>query len=141
MNPTKRKIFKALSTERWSDSSIFFLRLFVGVMMLVHGIQKINNYEMLHTTFPDPIGWGSQTSLLLITAIETIGSICLIVGFLVRPAALALAIGMFVATFLSAPGESFAQHELSFVYMGIYIALIISGGMRYSLDRMVFRVR
>jgi len=48
---------------------------------------------------------------------------------------------MFVASFLAVPGEPFAAHELSFVYMGIYVMLVISGGMRYSLDRVFFRVQ
>ena len=102
---------------------------------------KINNYEMLFTTFPDPLGIGSEASLVLIIGAETICSLLLIVGLFVRPAALILAVGMFVASFLAVPGEPFAAHELSFVYMGIYVMLVISGGMRYSLDRVFFRVQ
>ena len=127
---TRKRIYKFLSTERWNDSAIFFMRIFAGVLMLIHGIGKINNYEMLFTTFPDPLGIGSEASLVL-----------LIVGLFVRPAALILAVGMFVASFLAVPGEPFAAHELSFVYMGIYVMLVISGGMRYSLDRVFFRVQ
>ena len=43
----KRKIYRFLSTERWSDSAVFFMRIFVGVLMLIHGIGKINNYEKI----------------------------------------------------------------------------------------------
>lgn len=136
----KNRIYKFLSTERWNDSAIFFLRILVGILMLSHGIQKINDYEMLFTTFPNILGMGSNTSLLLITGVEVIGSLLLIVGLLVRPAALAIGIGMLVATFISSPGEPFAAHELSFVYMGMCIVLLISGGMRYSLDRVFFKV-
>ena len=133
---TRKRIYKFLSTERWNDSAIFFMRIFAGVLMLIHGIGKINNYEMLFTTFPDPLGIGSEAS-----GAETICSLLLIVGLFVRPAALILAVGMFVASFLAVPGEPFAAHELSFVYMGIYVMLVISGGMRYSLDRVFFRVQ
>ena len=138
---TRKRIYKFLSTERWNDSAIFFMRIFAGVLMLIHGIGKINNYEMLFTTFPDPRGIGSEASLVLIIGAETICSLLLIVGLFVRPAALILAVGMFVASFLAVPGEPFAAHELSFVYMGIYVMLVISGGMRYSLDRVFFRVQ
>ena len=55
----RRQLYKMLSTERWKDSSVFFLRIFVGVMMLIHGIAKINGYEMLFTSFPDPLGIGT----------------------------------------------------------------------------------
>ena len=138
---TRKRIYKFLSTERWNDSAIFFMRIFAGVLMLIHGIGKINNYEMLFTTFPDPLGIGSEASLVLIIGAEAICSLLLIVGLFVRPAALILAVGMFVASFLAVPGEPFAAHELSFVYMGIYVMLVISGGMRYSLDRVFFRVQ
>ena len=150
---TRKRIYKFLSTERWNDSAIFFMRIFAGVLMLIHGIGKINNYEMLFTTFPDPLGIGSEASLVLIIGAETICSLLLIVGLFVRPAALILADDVIrtarcrqpgdqcVHPFLAVPGEPFAAHELSFVYMGIYVMLVISGGMRYSLDRVFFRVQ
>ncbi len=136
----KKRFYKFLSTERWSDSSVFFMRIFIGVMMLVHGIGKINNYEMLFANFPDPLGIGSSASLILIIAIETVCPLLLIIGLFVRPAALILGLGMFIATFMAIPGEPFAAHELSFAYMGICVMLLISGGMRYSLDRVFFRI-
>lgn len=141
MTNFKQKLFGFLSTDRWYDSMIFFLRLFAGIMMLTHGIAKINNYEMLYTTFPDPIGWGSKLSLISITLIETLGATCLIVGLFVRPAALVLAIGMVFATFMSSPDASIAQNELAFIYMGIFIALFIGGGAKYSLDSALFRIK
>lgn len=141
MNTTKRRVFKFLSTERWNDSAIFFLRLFAGILMLTHGIAKIQNYNMLFDSFPDPIGLGSKASLIMIILTEVVGSVFIIVGFLVRPAALALAFGMFTASFLTIPGSSFSDHELSFLYMGIFIMLFISGGAKYSLDRFLFKVR
>lgn len=137
----KKKVFRFLSTERWNDSAIFFIRLFAGIMMLTHGIAKIQNYNMLYESFPDPVGLGSKASLILITLTEVAGSLCLIAGFLVRPAALVLAFGMFAASFLSFPGSSFSEHELAFLFMGIFIMLFISGGAKYSLDRMLFRVK
>jgi uncharacterized membrane protein YphA (DoxX/SURF4 family) len=45
---------------------------------------------------------------------------------------------MFVATFIAFPDKSFAAGELSFVYMGIYIMLLISGGGRYAIDAFMF---
>lgn len=137
----KNRIYKFLSTERWGDSAIFFMRIFVGILMLIHGIEKINNYEMLFPSFPDPLGIGSSASLVLIIGVETVGSVLLIMGLLVRPAALVLALGMLFATFFAYPSEPFSAHELSFVYMGIYVMLLISGGMRYSLDRVFFKVK
>lgn len=141
MKKTTRKLFTFLNTGRWTDSALFFLRLFVGVMMFTHGLAKIQNFNALADSFPDPIGWGSRASFTLIMLAETLGSLCIVSGFLLKPAALVLAFGMFTASFLAYPGSSFAAHELSFIYMGIYITLAISGGGKYSLDKLVFRTK
>ena len=69
---TRKRIYKFLSTERWNDSAIFFMRIFAGVLMLIHGIGKINNYEMLFTTFPDQLGIEREASLVMIIGAETI---------------------------------------------------------------------
>lgn len=141
MNSNMKKMFRFLSSGRWNDSALFFLRLFVGVMMFTHGLAKIQNFNELAGSFPDPIGWGSTTSFVLIMLAETIGSLCIVAGFLLKPAALVLAFGMFTASFLAFPGASLSAHELPFIYMGIYIFLFICGGGKYALDRLVFRVK
>lgn len=131
-------LLSGLSTRRWNDSAILFLRLFIGAMMLTHGIGKIQGYDYLVNSFPDPFGIGHAASFTLITIAEVGFSMALMVGLFTRLAALGLAFGMFVATFIAFPDKSFADGELSFVYMGIYIFMVISGGGGYSLDKLFF---
>ena len=131
-------LLSGLSTRRWNDSAILFIRIFIGAMMLTHGIGKIQQYDYLVNSFPDPLGIGSATSFTLITIAEVGFSMAIIIGLFTRLSALGLAFGMFVATFIAFPDKSFTDGELSFVYMGIYISLIISGGGGYSLDRLFF---
>lgn len=139
MNTVTKKIFDFMGTSRWIDTALFFLRIFAGVMMFTfHGLVKFQNFNELAYDFPDPVGWGNVTSFVMIMLAETLGSILLIAGFLVRPAALVLAVGMFTASFLAFPGTPFSVHELSFVYLGIYVTLLISGGGKYAVDRLVF---
>ncbi len=133
-----RYFLTGLSTRRWNDTAILFLRLFIGAMMLTHGIGKIQQYDYLVGSFPDPLGIGSATSFALITIAEVGFSVAIMIGIFTRLSAIGLAFGMFVATFVAFPDKSFADGELSFVYMGIYIFLIISGGGEYSLDRLFF---
>lgn len=136
-----RKILKLLSclaTDRWFDSAVLFMRIFIGAMMLTHGIGKLQNYNAIVNSFPDPLGMGSAVSFTLITLAEVGCSVMIIMGLLTRLSTLPLIFGMFAATFLAFPDKSFAQGELSFVYMGIYIMLFISGGGRYALDALFF---
>ena len=136
-----RKIFNLLSllsSDRWFDSAILFMRIFIGAMMLTHGIGKLQNYNAIVNSFPDPLGISSAASFTLITLAEVGCSVLIIMGLLTRLATLPLIFGMFVATFLTFPEKSFAEGELSFVYMGIYIMLLISGGGKYALDALFF---
>lgn len=136
-----RKIFNLLSqlsTDRWFDSAILFMRIFVGAMMLTHGIGKLQNYNAIVNSFPDPLGISSAASFTLITLAEVGCSVLIIMGLFTRLATLPLIFGMYVATFLAFPDKSFAEGELSFVYMGIYIMLLISGGGKYALDALFF---
>lgn len=136
-----RKIFNLLSqlsTDRWFDSATLFMRIFVGAMMLTHGIGKLQNYNAIVNSFPDPLGISSAASFTLITLVEVGCSVLIVMGLFTRLATLPLIFGMYVATFLAFPDKSFAEGELSFVYMGIYIMLLISGGGKYALDALFF---
>jgi putative oxidoreductase len=114
------------------------MRIFIGAMMLTHGIGKLQNYNAIVNSFPDPLGIGSAVSFAIITFVEVGCSVLIIMGLFTRLATLPLIFGMFVATFIAFPDKSFAAGELSFVYMGIYIMLLISGGGRYAIDAFMF---
>ena len=136
-----RKILNVLSwlsSDRWFDSAILFMRIFIGAMMLTHGIGKLQNYNAIVNSVPDPLGIGSAVSFAIITFVEVGCSVLIIMGLFTRLATLPLIFGMFVATFIAFPDKSFAAGELSFVYMGIYIMLLISGGGRYAIDAFMF---
>lgn len=136
-----RKILNVLSwlsSDRWFDLAILFMRIFIGAMMLTHGIGKLQNYNAIVNSFPDPLGIGGPVSFAIITFVEVGCSVLIIMGLFTRLATLPLIFGMFVATFIAFPEKSFAAGELSFVYMGIYIMLLISGGGRYAIDAFMF---
>ncbi|MCC8035567.1 MAG: DoxX family protein [Rikenellaceae bacterium] len=129
----------ALFASRGKSAGLLILRLFAGGILLPHGIQKIENYNALSHSFPDPIGLGSTLSFILILLTETVGSVFVILGLLTRPAALAVSLGMFVAAFLSSPdGFSSQSSQLPLLLMGVYLSLIFSGAGRYSLDGAIF---
>ena len=133
MNNRLTTLLSSLSSDRWFDSAILFMRIFIGAMMLTHGIGKIQNYNAIVNSFPDPLGIGSADSFTLITLTEVGCSVLIIMGLFTRLATLPLIFGMYIATFIAFPEKTFAEGELSFVYMGVYIMLLVSGGGRYAL--------
>ena len=60
------------------------LRVFFGLMLAMHGIDKLANYTELVYSFPDPFGFGSELSLLLAIFGEIGCSVAFIIGILYR---------------------------------------------------------
>lgn len=44
---------------------ILALRILFGILLMSHGVQKWANYDVMSGSFPDPLGIGSQLSLVL----------------------------------------------------------------------------
>jgi putative oxidoreductase len=87
--------------------------------------------------FPDIIGIGSMTALILVIFAEVVCAAMIMVGWYTRFAALSLAITMAVAFFLAhgaslAPGAH--SGELAFIYLAASVALLFAGAGRFSLD-------
>lgn len=115
---------------------ILALRFFIGVMIMLHGLQKLMNFEVLSFTFPSFFGFGSYTSLMLVIFAELCCSLFLIFGLLVRIAVIFPMITMAVA-FFDVHNAEFPSGELSFLYLVILVILYFTGPGRYSLDYLI----
>lgn len=115
---------------------ILAMRVFLGLMILRHGLEKIYNFEALSFTFPDILGFGSYTSLMLVIFIEFCCSLFLIFGLLVRITVIPLMISMSVA-FFDIHNAQLPSGELSLIYLVFVIVLYCTGPGRYSLDYLI----
>lgn len=124
----------------WSNSEIglLILRVAFGLGMMVHGIQKVNNFETLSQVFPDPLGVGPAMSLSLAIFAELFCSILLVVGLFTPLALVPLGITMLVAIFVAHGGDPWSKKELAFTYLSVYAALLASGPGKLSLDYRLF---
>lgn len=143
-------IRKLFSTDRNFSGTI--LRVLLGVVIFPHGAQKLlglfggaglsASLKWFESTFHLPF-------LLALAAIlaESLGAVALIMGFLTRIAALAIAVNMAVAVYLvhvkigffmnwmgNQKGEGFEYHILA---VAIALALVIRGGGLWSVDRAI----
>jgi putative oxidoreductase len=117
------------------DLALLLMRLgFGGTMLLSHGLPKLFNYAEKSGTFADPIGLGPQVSLGLAIFAEAFCSLGIITGFFTRLAAIPLAFTMFVAAVVVHSDDPWAKKELAVVYFIAFLALIIAGPGRISLD-------
>ncbi|MDH6305023.1 putative oxidoreductase [Parabacteroides sp. PF5-5] len=122
-----------------TNVSLFLLaiRLLFGVLLLTHGIQKFNNFEALSGGFPDPLGVGSEVSLVLAILGEVACSLGFIFGALYRLALIPMIFTMCVAFFVIHQNDPFGQKELAFIYLVVFVLMYIIGPGKYALDRFV----
>ena len=120
-----------------ADKATLFLRLFIGVVLFTQAITKSQQYPFLESEYPAIGGLSAAEVVSAIGVLELVAGGLLTIGLLTRLTAGVMAVVMFGAAFLFFPHQSLDQAELKVVYAGIYIALIISGGGRYSLDTII----
>lgn len=134
MKNTQRSFGRLLLGSQDTDIGLLLLRVITGVMIFSHGLAKIENFAELSAGFPDPLGLGAKTSLVLIILAEAGCAWLLITGLLTRLATLPLIFGMGVAAFIVHAPFTFAGSELPLTYLLIFVVLLLTGGGKYSLD-------
>lgn len=115
---------------------ILFLRLFFGLMFLLHGLDKLMNFDTLSLTYPAVMGFGSYMTLMITIFCEFCCSFFLIFGLLVRIAVLPMIISMAVA-FFDVHDALLPEGELALIYLCLFLALYVTGPGRYSLDYLI----
>lgn len=126
--------FNAAQANFW----LLIIRISVCGFMLTHGIPKF--MKLLGggpIKFGDPIGIGTTPSFLLIIFAEVLCSIFILMGFATRIAAFILFISMAVAAFIAHSDDPFATTEKALLYLLIYLALMVFGAGRFSVDQLI----
>ncbi|WP_071133658.1 DoxX family protein [Millionella massiliensis] len=125
-----------LLSDRYANLALLLLRLFVGGMMLTHGVAKIQNFEALRAAFPDPIGWGAGISLVMIILVEVGCSLLVLAGLMTRFATLPLIFSMIMAISVH-PDMSLASIELPMLYAGLFLVILVAGPGKCSVDYLI----
>jgi putative oxidoreductase len=141
-----------------NDAAIFILRILLGIVFFPHGMEKLlgwfGGYGFAGSMgfFTGQMGIPAIFAFLAIMA-EGLGSLGLLTGLLTRVAAFGITVNMIVAVYMvhwhngffmnwsgamtsagKPAGEGFEYHLLA---IAIGIALMIKGGGRWSLDRVI----
>ena len=123
-----------------SSIGLLVLRLSVGGgLIAAHGWDKLIHFNERRASFPDPLGIGTDFSLVGTIAAEVLCSLLLVIGLMTRVAALPVAFTMAVAAFVVNAGKPWADKELAVLYMLCSLALVFTGAGRYSVDSRIER--
>ncbi|MCE3281532.1 MAG: DoxX family protein [Chitinophagaceae bacterium] len=132
---------KKLLSIRYSagafNFSMLVLRLAFGILMIAqHGMPKLMDFEKKAADFYDPIGIGSQASLIIVLFAEIFCSFFIVLGLFTRLAVIPLIILVTVA-FFGRHGGAIAHGEMALLYLAAYIVLLFCGPGRASVDGMI----
>ncbi len=117
---------------------ILFVRIFFGALFLMHGLDKMMNFNQLSVTYPSVFGLGSYATLMLAIFCEFACSIFLITGTLTRIILIPMVVSMAVAFFDIHDGMM-PDGELSLIYLIVFFVLFVTGPGRYSVDYLIDR--
>jgi putative oxidoreductase len=143
-----RRFFQgvAWARERYADATYALMRIAIALFILPSGYNKvfeggvyrIAKGNVLKAGFEPPEFWAWWVG-----GLEFFGVILLALGLFTRPVALMLAFEMAVIAFRVHYGAGFFWtahgYEYALLMMGIFVAFMIGGGGRYSLDRRLGR--
>jgi len=121
------------------DYFYFVFRVFVGLLFLQHGLQKLfgmfgglegNSAELL--------------SLMgLAGSIELLGGLAIALGLFVRLAAFVSALEMLIAYFMIHVPQGLIpfvnQGELALLYVAAFLVIMAFGARRFSLEKAIFK--
>ena len=122
-----------MNTSNSYNLGLLVLRVGFSVMLLVHGIQKIETLFSSEINFVDPIGIGSTLSLLLVLFAEIVCTVLIIIGVKTRIATLPIIILMLVAVAIVHKGDPIMARELAILYLIAFSAIGLIGGGRIAL--------
>ena len=119
--------------HRNKDLGILVLRLAIGIVFLMHGIEKLADIHGT-TAFFAHLGLGAF-SAWTIAIIETISGIGLILGFWTQIAALLIATEMLVIILWLNWAGSFEHYNLEFIILAATIAIACTGSGKYAISK------
>jgi len=132
--------------------SLFLLRIVLGIIFFAHGAQKVLGWYGGHG-LKGTVGFMASMGLpvpiaYLVCFFEFLGGIGLIVGFLTRLAALAIAVVMvgaiatvhwkngFFMNWELAPGKGHGI-EANLAFLSMALAILLDGAGLFSIDRLI----
>ena len=99
--------FRPSSKTAYADLGIFILRVFVSLLLIPHGYDKLLSFLDGAADFPDPLQVGARFSHFLAVVGEVVAPILLILGLLTRLASVVEIVHFLVVAFIALMGFDF----------------------------------
>ncbi|WP_127132098.1 DoxX family protein [Pseudoflavitalea rhizosphaerae] len=130
---------KLMSTSYTTGSfnlATLLMRLSFGALMINHGLQKFKAFDAIKPKFMSLFGLGQGFTLGLVIFAEVICAGLVLIGLFTRFATIPVIIVMSVALFMAHKGLIFGEGEMAALFLTGYLALLIVGPGKISVDGM-----
>lgn len=122
------------------DLATLTLRVFMGIIMIPHGVHKVERLDSLNDKWRKKYGMPTG-SVLLAAVLQIVGGLALVFGVYSRYAAIILALVMVVATFTSIAKEhepflstpAGKGWDFNLFLLGALVVLVVLGDGNWSL--------
>lgn len=122
-----------------TDYGLLIIRIGIGAMFMLHGYPKMLGGTTMWSQIGASMGnigihfaptfWGFMASFA-----EFVGGLCLVIGFLFRPALAMLIFTMFIATLMHYKnGDGFGGYSHALESGAVFLGLFIAGPGKYAL--------
>ena len=132
-----KKLISVSYTSSAFNLALLILRVGASVLMINHGYDKLVHFQQYAANFMSFLGLGGTFSLALVVFAEFFCSIFIILGLFTRLAAIPLIINMVMAVWKGHNMDIFGDGEHGSLFFLIYVAILLVGPGRISVDGMI----
>lgn len=131
----KTFLFPRTIKEANTSFALLLMRLAIGGMFMTHGWAKLTNFDATAASF-EQMGMGGTVGAALAVFAEFFCGLGIVTGTLFRLALIPPIITMCMAFFAVHAGNPM-EGELALIYLIVFVAMMIIGPGKYSVDRFV----
>jgi putative oxidoreductase len=129
----KRLLSTSYTTFSFNLATLL-LRFSLGILMIVHGYDKLVHFSAYRRDFFNFLHLGQTVSLSLSIFAEFFCALFLMIGLFTRLTVVPLIINMIVAVFFVHNSDFFGQGEKATLFLAGYFALLLVGPGKASVD-------
>ena len=125
----------------WFDTGLAFVRIIVGVFMILHGIEVFDKDLMDNYATWDQFKQFSSPAFMVYMGktAELIGGILLMLGLLTRLACLILIFTMLYVSLYVGKGRIWYEDQHPFLFVLLGLVFFFTGPGKLSIDHLLFK--
>ena len=131
------KILSTRINNNAFNTGMLVLRLGFGILLLHHGYQKITHFQDVQAHMMSFMGLSPAITTSLVIFAEVFCAAMVILGLFTRIAAFIVVFNFSVAFFMAHNHDAFGAGEMPMLYLLGYLAILICGPGRVSVDSMI----